>query len=199
MKKKQLLLFSVCTLIFLSGCMQVTRFFKDFQQRFLGLEMVMQTYDETGKIIDRIVGQSVSIERDQRFDTTDESVDSSVLAITVGGYEVSHVGSSLILYETGLEDIFEEYRSQVAIEDEGRSVPIMNRMVNEFKNSFTGKDKVILIRSQRGFPLATFAGDKVSVFKSEVPKSTGLLIDGKSLFIYRCDYTIYDRALIENE
>lgn len=75
-------------------------------------------------------------------------------------------------------------------------VPIINSLVNDFKNSFTGKEKLILIRSQNGTPLATYAGSNVSLYSTDVPKSTGLLVDGKYLFVYRCDYTIYDLALL---
>lgn len=54
-----------------------------------------------------------------------------------------------------------------------------------------------MIRSQNGTPLAAYAGDRVSLDKSDAPKTSELLIDGKRLVIYRCDYTIYDRELLE--
>ncbi|MCM3273784.1 DUF5052 family protein [Paenibacillus elgii] len=56
---------------------------------------------------------------------------------------------------------------------------------------------LILIRSQSGQPLATFVGNKVSYFATDIDKSTAFLIDGKYLFIYRCDYTIYDLSLLK--
>ena len=37
----------------------------------------------------------------------------------------------------------------------------------------------------------------VSLDKSDAPKTSELLIDGKRLVIYRCDYTIDDRELLE--
>ena len=70
-------------------------------------------------------------------------------------------------------------------------------MVNELKNYTTGKDKIILVRSQSGQPLATFAGDDVSYYATDIENSTALLIDGEFLFIYRCDYTIYDTELLQ--
>lgn len=191
--KKRILIFFVL-LVVLVGCQDLQIWFKGFEQTFKGLEMVMQTYDENSEIIDRIEGRSISIKRDKRFDSENSS--SQVLQITVGGSEVTHVGSSLVLYETGLENVFESYLQTVDVESLDRSIPFINRMVFDFKNGFTGKEKVILIRSQNGTPLATFAGDKVSLYATEVPQSTGLLVDGKYLFIYRCDYTIYDLALL---
>lgn len=70
-------------------------------------------------------------------------------------------------------------------------------MINNSKNSFTSKRKAILIRNRNGTPIATYAGSKVSVHKINVPQSTGIVIDGKNLFVYRCDYTIYDLNLIK--
>ena len=86
----------------------------------------------------------------------------------------------------------------VDIANYDRSIPLVNRMVSSLKNDFTGKAKVVLIRSQNGTPLATYVGDKVSLYASDAPKTSELLVDGKRLIIYRCDYTIYDRELLEN-
>lgn len=36
----------------------------------------------------------------------------------------------------------------------------------------------------------------VSVFATDIDKSTGILIDDKYLLIYRCDYTLYDTELL---
>ena len=65
------------------------------------------------------------------------------------------------------------------------------------KSKFTGHNQVILIRSQSGIPLATFAGDKVSVHSTDVEKMTKITIDGKRMYIYRADYTIYDLDLLK--
>ncbi|MGX7196110.1 DUF5052 family protein [Enterococcus olivae] len=197
MKKKRLLLMLVLSIFVLSGCQNIRMWFKGFEESFKGLEMVIQTYDEESQLIDRIVGKSILIERDSTFDTNEETKDSSVIQLTIGNNEMHHVGSSMIIAETSLENIFDEYTESVDVQSIQRGVPIVNSLVNEFKNSFSGKQKVILIRSQNGTPLATYAGDKVSLYKTDVPKSTGLLVDGEYLFIYRCDYTIYDLALLE--
>lgn len=113
---------------------------------------------------------------------------SGALNITIGGKQIIHVGSSLALYEKGLINVSEEYN---------KSIPFINRMVNDARNLMLGQKKLILIRSQTGKPLATFVGDKVTYFSTDVDKSTGIIIDGKLLFIYRCDYTIYDLDLLQ--
>lgn len=183
--------------LFLAGCQDIRMFFKGFEESFKGLEMTIQTYDESSQLIDQITGKSILIERDQTFDSDLESKDSSVIKITIGTKEMHHVGSSMIIAEKGLDNVFDTYTQTVDVANLQRGIPVINAMVNEQRNSFSGKKKVVLIRSQNGTPLATYAGNQVSLYKTEVPKSTGLLIDGKYLFVYRCDYTIYDLALLE--
>lgn len=185
----------------LSGCNLLDFFAGNVVAEFKGRDMIIQSYDEESNIIDQVKGKSIAISPDDKFKITNSDGDtlekSSVLNITVGGQSMVHVGSSLIMYEAGLENKFDEFAKTVDLNNNDRSIPIVNRMVNGWKNITTGKDKVILIRSQNGTPLATFVGQDVSYFASEIDKSTGILIDGKYLFIYRCDYTIYDAELLK--
>jgi len=184
-----------------AGCNWFEKKLGDLKEALVGREMVIQSYDENSQLIDRVQGKSVSIKADDEFELTDVDGNvvekSSVLNITVGGNEIIHVGSSLISHELGLENIFDVYAKTVDLDNFDRSVPFVNRMVNELKNYTTGKDKIILIRSQSGQPLATFAGDDVSYYATDIENSTALLIDGEFLFIYRCDYTIYDTELLQ--
>ena len=190
----------MAAMLVLSGCNWLEYKIGSLKEQFVGRELTVQTYDENSQMIDRVQGKSVSIEADEDFSLKDANGDtvekSSVLNITVGGKQMLHVGSSLIAYEDGLQNIFEEYVQKVDLNSFDRSVPFINRMVNDLQNLTTGKEKVVLIRSQSGQPLATFAGNDVSYFATDIDKSTGIMIDGKYLFIYRCDYTIYDLALL---
>lgn len=195
MKKKLIVL--LLGVVVLSGCQDIRYFFKDFEQSWRGLDMVVQTYDVQSQLIDRVEGKSVSIKRDRKFDSTEDDSDSQVLNITVGSYEMHHVGSTLIAHEADLQNYFDDFATQVDLDNMQRSVPFVNRFVNTYKNRFTGKSKVILIRSQQGVPLATFIGENVSLYQTDVPKSTGIIIDGSYLFIYRAEYTIYDVGLFE--
>lgn len=204
MKNKQIKLITILAVstFLLSGCQSIQNWWKNTKEEWIGLEMTVRTFDEDSQLIDQMSGKSLSIERNQEFDTEDaegnSKADSSVLKVTLGKYEMDHVGSSLIAAEEGLEDLFAKYQQTVNIEEESRDIPMVNRMVSKLKNDFTGKAKVILIRSQKGTPLATYAGDKVSLYSSDAPKTSELLIDDKRLVIYRCDYTIYDRELLED-
>lgn len=201
--KKKIIAFVLLSLslISLSACQSISNWWKNTTEEWIGLEMTVRTFDENSQLIDEMSGKSLSISRNEEFDSVDtegySKADSSVLKITLGKYEIDHVGSSLIAAEKGLEDLYAKYQATVDIETYDRAIPMVNRMVSGLKNDFTGKAKVILIRSQNGTPLATYAGDKVSLYASDAPKTSELLIDGKRLIIYRCDYTIYDRALLE--
>lgn len=196
MKKKGLYWVSLLFFgVMLTGCQDIKMWFKGFEENFKGLEMTIRTYDEESQIMDKVTGKSIMIERDDTFDSDEESKDSSVLKITIGKNEMHHVGSSMIIEEKGLINVFDEYAQTVDLNNLDRGLPFLNAMINDTKQSFTGKKKVILIRSQNGTPLATYAGNKVSLYKTDVPKSTGLLIDDHYLFVYRCDYTIYDLDL----
>lgn len=200
--KKKLLLLLTCgfTCIFLAGCQAVDNYLKNLEEDFEGLTMVVRTFDEDSQVIDRIEGKSMSVSRNTDFDKYKNGETTSlghVLKITIGKHEIDHVGSSLVAEEKGLRDLFAEYRKMVDLKNDDSDIPIINRIVSAYKNDFTGKSKVILIRSQKGTPLATYSGDKVSINDSDIPNTTELLVDGKRLLIYRCDYTIYDLALLQ--
>lgn len=193
-----LLLLSLFTL---TGCQALGEFVSEFRQDFTGLTMSVQSYDEAAQLIDSIQGKSVSIQRDDEFDSYtldgESNADSQVLNIQIGGKTMTHVGSSLIAAETGLEDFTTHVQDKAALYDTRSNLPFISRLQDQVGQTFFGKAKTILIRSQNGTPLAVYSGNKVSYFKTDVPKSTGLLIDGKYLFVYRCDYTIYDNDLLK--
>lgn len=200
-KKIALTLTVIMGVVLLTGCSSLTNMFKDFAEDWKGLQMTVMTYDENSQMIDRIEGKSLSIKRNKKFDSTDSdgfsNEDSKVLNITIGGKTMTHVGSSLIAAERGLTDYFNEYEQTVNIENQDKSIPIVNSMFNNFKNEWSPKSRIVLIRSQNGTPLATYIGDEVSVDSTDVPSSTNLLIDGKRLFIYRCDFTVYDTDMLK--
>jgi hypothetical protein len=181
-------------MVLLVGCQDIKMSIKDIEKDLFGLSSTVRTFDSNGDVIDRIVGKSVKIERNRKFDT--EKSDSSVVKVTMGGKEINHVGSSMILSESGLEDILDSVDVQQVVENSSRKSPFLNTIVNDYKNSLTGLPRLVMVRSQLGFPLAVYEGDKVSIYSTEIPNSTALLIDGKLLILYRVDYTIYDTSLL---
>lgn len=199
--KSVIILISLAALLLLSGCNMFANDFGKLKSAFQGREATIQTYDEDSNIIDRVSGKSIDIGADDKFAITDKEgktvQKSGVLSFTVGGKVMTHVGSSLILAEKGLTDLFSEYAKTNTISSNDRSIPFINRIVNGVQNLTTGKEMIILIRSQSGKPLATYSGNSVSYFATDIDKSTGFIIDGKYLFVYRCDYTIYEKSLLQ--
>lgn len=201
MKNLLKILIVVSLIAILTACNLLEYEVGNLKEELKGREMLIQTYDENSQLIDRVQGTSIGINADKKFSLEDSEGNtvekSSVLNIVVGEKQMLHVGSSLIAHETGLQNLIEEFAKQVDINNFDKSVPFLNRMVTDLQNITTGKSKIILIRSQSGQPLATFAGDEVSYFSTNIDKSTALLVDGKFLLIYRCDYSIYDTALLK--
>lgn len=200
MKTLRLLALVVILALF-TGCNLLEQGFSDIKSAFKGREVVIQTYDEESHIIDRVIGKSVDISPENEFALRNEEgttvEKSSVINLTVGGRSMLHVGSSLIMREQSLVDVFDEYAKTVDVTNLDRSVPFINRMVNDMRNLTTGQRFLIMIRSQSGKPLATFVGNDVSYFSTQIDKSTMFRIDNKALFVYRCDYTIIDLSLLQ--
>ena len=138
MKKKYLIILLLTIgLITLSGCQMIENWLKNAKEEWIGLEMTVRTYDENSQLIDQMSGKSLSISRNEEFDSVDaegnSKEDSSVLKITLGKYEIDHVGSSLIAEEKGLKDVFAQYQKTADIEENSHSVPVLNRMIQPLK------------------------------------------------------------------
>lgn len=119
MKKKFAVVFLALSLMTLSGCQAISNWFKNAEEEWIGLQMTVRTYDENSQLIDQMSGKSLFIARNQEFDSVDAEgnsrEDSSVLKITLGKYEIDHVGSSLIAEEEGLTDVYAKYQKTVDI------------------------------------------------------------------------------------
>ena len=74
--------------------------------------------------------------------------------------------------------------------------PWLNYLYEQNRNVWEGKAKTIMIRSQDGTPVSVYAGNKVEVFNPDIPKTTWFRIDGKTLLVYRADYSVIDTALL---
>lgn len=184
-----------------SGCALFEQETAKFSQAFRGVSATMSTYDQSGALIDQVHGNSFRITRDDRFDGKNadgtSKEDSSVLLVSLGDSHISHVGSSLILAQDGVIDVTEQFgTTKVAFNNTTEGTPFINDLFERFRNNWRGKSKTLLIRSQDGLPIGVFAGDSVEVFATDVPKSTWFQVDGKMLFVYRCDYTVYDNDLL---
>lgn len=199
LKKTTRLFGALCLMITLSSCALFGAAVDDLNRALSGMPATMSTYNQFGEPIDIVHGKSFDVRRDENFDTNDadgnSNKDSSVLKISLGDSVINHVGSTMILAEDGLIKV-SDAPSQVELENSEDGRPWLNFLYHDARNLWKGKSRTIMIRSQNGTPIAVFAGDKVETFNPDIPKTTWFRIDGKNLFVYRADYTVYDTALL---
>lgn len=162
------------------------------------LPLVISTYDNNGQKIDQVKAKSVHIHTDNEMSKRDKDGNerSSVIDVDYGKKRMIHIGSTLIAYE-GLRNYEDTFTKHININDHEQSVPLLNSMYQDFKNSWSGLARVVVIRSQAGLPVAVFAGDKVSIHYSNMKNVTRFVIDGHRLFVYRADYTVYPMSSLK--
>lgn len=187
----------------LSSCAGASVFGAKLSQAFKGVPATWTSYDQAGRKIDEIRGNSFRVSRDERFDTTNvksdgttEKVPGEVLLVSVGNSHISHVGSSACLAQDGITKVGDAENFDFASVEPG--TPFLNDFIEKHRNLWQGKAKTIVIRSQDGLPIAVYAGTNVEVFPTDVPKSTWFRVDGKMLWCYRVDYTVPDTELLNN-
>ena len=200
MKKKRLLAacLALALLPLLYSCSMISDYTLGLKSKLVGIPFTVSTYDYDGQKIDQIKGKSVHIETYKPMSKKNSNGDeqSKVIDVEFGGQQMIHVGSSLIANE-GLRNYEDTFSKKVTITDKQRSIPVLSIMYNNFRNDWLSKGKVIMIRSQAGKPIAVYAGNKVRVSTTDMPSTTQINVDGHRLFIYRCDYSIYDMETIK--
>lgn len=201
-KKVYAVVAGVLLLSILSGCASFQWGAGNFESAFKGTEATFRSYSHAGAVIDEIHSDAMYFSSEDKFATKNESGEtvkaSGVMNLTIGDKSMLHVGSSAIIAQDGLVDVFDEYAKTYTIDSSNtRGVPFINKMVNDMRNYTVGNDYIILVRSQTGIPLATFVGNEVSYFATSLDKSTGILVDGMRLLLYRCDYSIIPLSFIK--
>ena len=199
MKKPLFMITMFVVMISLSSCALFGAAIDDLNRYLNGMSGTMSTYDQFGRPIDVVRGQSFDMRRDETFDTSDSegnsNKDSSVVKVSVGDSVINHVGSTLILAEEGLIKV-SDAPTQVELENSDSGRPWLNYLYQHGRNLWQGKSRTIMIRSQNGTPIAVFAGNTVETFNPDIPKTTWFRVDGKTLLVYRADYTVYDTELL---
>lgn len=186
----------------LAGCALIEAALDDLGAAMEGRPATMSTYDQAGQPIDRVHGDSIRVERESDFDSTGRGSDgvsiklpdSAVLQISIGDNTIHHVGSSMVIAEDGITTITDA-PATVDLTDTEPGSPWLNSLLEDHRNLWDGKAKTVLIRSQDGQPVGVYAGDSVEIYATDIPKSTRFQIDGKYLFVYRVDFTVYDTEL----
>lgn len=193
---------AVTAVLGLTSCAAGAMSFEDLIRDWKGIPATMTTYGQDGQVLDSAQGESFQFALDERFKVVSVNSDGhvvstpgDVLLLSVGNSHISHVGSSLLLAERGV-DVVAGADTQVAIENTEAGVPWLNNFMEYHRNLWQGKGKTLMIRSQDGKPIAVYAANQVEIQGTAVPKSTMFRLDGKRLLAYRVDYTIYDNELL---
>lgn len=209
------LLFMLIMSLF-TGCAQIEHWIKGKKGQLIGESFTASVYNDFGVATSTITGNNISIGQYAGKATYDSEgnktskFDSEVLEITVDGYQMLHVGSTLVFEEKGLSKIYEYDNTDLStqglanttnninleVNGHGGFIPL-DKLINKLGNAI-GKSKIVVINSQLGTPLAVYQGNRVSVEVPEnLPKMTRLTIDGKSLYLHRVEYQIYDAGMFK--
>lgn len=178
---------------------------KDWQSDTLGLPRTFEVYDDAGAQTLSVHGTKTTIHQAEEFakkttgsDGQISIANSGIMEITVNGNRWLHAGSSLIAYEDGLKNLVNDYDNANALSGAatGGTLPSWDRDIADFRKFFTGLDMVLIVKNQAGRTIGVFEGSDVYYEQSEVDKATKLSIDGKRLYIYRCDFEFMERGIL---
>lgn len=203
MKKHMKLITAVATLVAVAalatGCNVISNITNRIEGALLGDDYKILSYDDYGNNTLTIQGNRVNIGIfENEANSGADGNKSEVLEITVDGHQLLHVGSTAVFAERGINTVADfdyDYLKNMSAKGLSTVVPL-DRSVNQIKN-FLGNDKVIIIKSQLGVVVGVYEGKAVTVeIPTDLPKMTRLIVDGKSLYIYRADYEIMDTALL---
>jgi hypothetical protein len=203
---KKIIFMLLCFSLLLTGCSLVDESFKEFKGELVGNDFTVKSYDNYGNLISRAIGDSVELStfneqsfldslRSQEQDFQESG--SSVIEVLIDGEQMISVGNTMLFIEDGINYVEEFEQELIKVDTQnGLNIIGIDRLVNRFKNAF-GKGRVVVVCSQLGIPIAMFEGDKVRVtIPNDLPKTTRITIDGKSLYIHRANFQIFDTDML---
>lgn len=171
----------------MTGCTTFRSAIKDVSAEFIGLEREFHVYDDAGIETMMVTGKNTDM---QASDVE------NMLLIEVDGSRWQHVGSTLIAYEKNLINHIEKYQDTMVLSGDNQgTITAIDGAMNEFISKLTGLKRVVIVKTQRGVPIAVFEGDNVLVEASSLPDTTKILIDGMRLHVYRADLEIIEKSL----
>lgn len=188
MSKKKIVVVLVLSVFLLVGCSALKSGFKDLSAEWVGLERTFRVYDDNGVETMEVTGSNTDMQ---------PSEVSNMLLIEVDGSRWQHVGSTMIAYETGLENHVEAYKDTLKLSGDGGGITSINKALNQFVSNTSGLKRIIIVKTQTGIPIAVFEGDRVLVENSALPQTTKILIDDMRLHVYRADLEIIEKSLFD--
>ena len=188
MNKKAIVLLTIIILINITACSEFRSKIKDYSAEWIGLEREFHVYDDAGNETMFVKGKNTDMQK---------SSVANVIRIEVDGHRWQHVGSTMIAYETGLENYVDRYKEKLILDGRNSgSITAIDKELNEFVARLTGLQRIVIVKTQRGVPIAVFDGNNVFIEESSLPDTTKVLIDNKRLHIYRADLEVIEKSLI---
>lgn len=193
--------------VLLCGCGRLGSKINDLKGSITGNTYTIDTFDNTGNLQAQMHGENIGIEgnivESYSLNSSGEWIAnyelSSVITVTVDGYEMESCGDTLVFYEDGLKpDVAFEPITKVETSSDGiLDMNMISGRINKVKNMF-GKSRIVVVKSQMGNPIYAFSGDMVYwEIPEDLPKFTKLMIDGKALYIHRSNFQIYDKTMLD--
>lgn len=173
----------------------------------VGTSFTITTYDNYGQQTMRTTGRHVNLSgnkvKTSGYTETGVAFESwelsSVITITIDGREMETCGDTCIFAEKGLEPAL-DFSTPEFIESHGGSpltITSLSYALNQYRNYF-GKSRVVVIKSQMGQPIVAYSGNNVYwEVKTDLPKTTKLMVDNRALYIHRANFQIIDTKLLD--
>ena len=209
MKTKKLSLVALLLVIAfsMSGCSLIRSRLNDIKGNLIGNGYDIYTYDNYGNLVLKTSGDKISMSgnktKSQSYDSDGSTITnyemSSVVTITIDGNEIQSCGDTCIFVQNGLdaEVDFSQELIESSTDGDLTDNTFLARYINKYKNAF-GKERIVVIKSQLGQPIAAYSGDDVYwEIPDDLPKTTKLMIDDKALYIHRANFQIIDKELLE--
>ncbi len=200
-----LLVVTVSIAVSLCSCEAFMAKIKKLKGDLIGIAFTYYEYDSYGNLNFTVTGNKITMEgvrtKSTGYDSSGNIVTtyelSSVVNITVDGSQHVACGSSLIFEEEGLNQVEVDIPEYLGSNKTGFSTnTAVASWLNSIKNTI-GKSKVVIIKSELGYPLAIYQGDSVYwEVADDLPKTTRISIDGKALYIHRVEFDIVDTELL---
>ena len=188
----------------LTGCEFVNSKVQSMKGSITGNEYIADFYTNNGEKFMTMHGERIDLNantfREYNYaENHYNTVQSSVVTITIDGKEVENCGSTVIFAEEGLTPDVDFQQQDINGESNGSAgeMPIIADTINYYKNML-GKSRTVVIQSQLGDPICAYSGDSVYYEVCEnLPKTTKLSVDGKALYIHRANFQIIDNDLLD--
>lgn len=137
---------------------------------------------------------------------------SSIMSVYIDNKEIESCGSTVLIYDTGLEKFDCVLPENDVTSSAGYGAYIDSPNDLQFKDYWTvdwwwysnqtkwgdAKPRIVIIQSQDGSPICCFKGDEVTWEVSRnLPKTTELNIDGHMVYVHRANFAIIDTNIFE--